>query len=509
MKKYCSIFVILIIAAFLRFHQLGQMPFGLTVDETAIAYNGYAVLTTRRDEWLNRLPISFRSFGDYKAPLAIYLNGPFTYLLGMQAWAVRLPFVLFSLLGIVFFYLLVRELFREHAEREKLALLAALLLSFSPWHLHFSRLGFEAGIAMSLTIMAVYFFYLYRRLNKWWMLLVTCLLFVSTFYAYHSNKLLTPILLLFLAWQQRFFILDKWRQILAAVILAFVLLLPFMQDALLGEGLTRMNSSTVLSQNWALTEKISVFAKSFLSYLHPDFLLFGQADENLRHSDGQFGVLTFAVVVLLVLLPFLLYLSRKTKAKQGNFVLAIMWLIAAIAPAALSGDPQHTVRSLSALPAFLLLAVSSLALLMHLKPNWQKVIFALLVSFEVVSLLTYQKHYYGVYKKTSSDAFRSGYLEAFAYLKNTNKQNIDKIVFTNDYEHAYIYALFAFRLSPIAWQGGILNIFEFSEKIDQSDLSRQRTIVVASQYDEMGERKPDQVILGSDGEVKFKIYHLP
>ena len=94
-KWYLISFVlILLLATALRFYKLGQVPHGMTWDEAAIGYNGYAVLTTRRDEWLKRFPISFQSFGDYKAPLAIYLNGLFTFVFGMNLWAVRLPFAL-------------------------------------------------------------------------------------------------------------------------------------------------------------------------------------------------------------------------------------------------------------------------------------------------------------------------------------------------------------------------------------------------------------------------------
>src|SRR5579859_2096178 len=78
-----GIFVITLLATFLRFYKLSEIPHGMTWDEAAIGYNGFAVFTTHRDEWLQRFPISFKSFGDFKAPLAIYLNGFFTFLFGL------------------------------------------------------------------------------------------------------------------------------------------------------------------------------------------------------------------------------------------------------------------------------------------------------------------------------------------------------------------------------------------------------------------------------------------
>ena len=101
-KQYLwSVILVLLIATVLRFYNLGNVPHGMTWDEAAIGYNGYAIFTTRRDEWLKRLPISFWSFGDYKAPLAIYLNGFFTFLFGMNLFAVRFPFAVFGVMAIL------------------------------------------------------------------------------------------------------------------------------------------------------------------------------------------------------------------------------------------------------------------------------------------------------------------------------------------------------------------------------------------------------------------------
>ena len=47
---------------------------GLGWDEAATAYNGYGIVIVHRDEWLARMPITFKSFGDYKAAVAIYLD---------------------------------------------------------------------------------------------------------------------------------------------------------------------------------------------------------------------------------------------------------------------------------------------------------------------------------------------------------------------------------------------------------------------------------------------------
>jgi 4-amino-4-deoxy-L-arabinose transferase-like glycosyltransferase len=140
-KTLLIIVITLLCAAGIRLYQLGVVPHGFTWDEAAIGYNGYAVVTTRRDEWLERLPVSFRSFGDYKAPLAIYINGVFTVPLGLNPLIVRLPFALAGVASVAIFYWLLIELFRfqKITHVGKLAVLGAAILTRAPvlslaWH---------------------------------------------------------------------------------------------------------------------------------------------------------------------------------------------------------------------------------------------------------------------------------------------------------------------------------------------------------------------------------------
>ncbi len=102
--------VVALLAAVLLLYKLGEVPHGLSWDEAAIGYNGYATWTAHRDEWLARFPVSFRSFGDYKAPVAIYLSGLFTFLFGLNAFVVRLPFALIGIPASAIMMLLTRKI---------------------------------------------------------------------------------------------------------------------------------------------------------------------------------------------------------------------------------------------------------------------------------------------------------------------------------------------------------------------------------------------------------------
>jgi len=50
------------------------------------------------------------------------------------------------------------------------------------------------------------------------------------------------------------------------------------------------------------------------------------------------------------------------------------------------------------------------------------------------------------------------------------------------------------------------NASKILQDIDFQDLNREKTIVVASKDDEMMDYQPDQIIYGSDGSQRFRIY---
>ncbi len=92
MKSTLIVTGIIILAAVLRFYQLGSNPPSLDWDEASLAYNAYSFLTTGHDEYGNTFPtLSIRSFNDYKPPMYVYALMPSLFLFGKTDFAVRFP----------------------------------------------------------------------------------------------------------------------------------------------------------------------------------------------------------------------------------------------------------------------------------------------------------------------------------------------------------------------------------------------------------------------------------
>jgi hypothetical protein len=524
--------IVCIFATALRFYKLAEVPHGMTWDEAAIGYNGYAIFTTRRDEWLVRLPISFKSFGDYKAPLAIYLNGVSTYLFGMNLWAVRFPFAVagvWAVIGIMLLSKILLEKVYSPRSATNLSLLMGVLITFSPWHLNFSRAGFESGIALTFFIWGSYFLFKFLfSISKNWLSLIkntffsllSGICFVASIYTYHSAKIVIPLIgfIIFCLFFKEF-----WKQkifVVLEVIVSYFLLRPFIEDTLYSSGGERLNQVSIFGLDISFGEKILLFIQHYFTHFSLQFLIFGETT-TLRHGDGKWGVLyptTFVFVCCGVVL-FLWQILKKKMVwpKLRIFLLSIFLVLIGIIPAAIGRDVPHSNRALFALPGFLFLCALGLHELLSIleksKINIQvsgskgeknllvKSVFGLFILLHSVFILGYLQHYYVSFSKESASDWQDGYLAAFQFAHEYEPQ-AEKIIFSSEYGQPYIYALFVRKTNPIWYQGGSLVKYEFSNSINEGDRERVNAVVVATPG-QLIPKPQDTIIYGSDGSVRF------
>ncbi len=537
-KKIITL-LILFLAFCLRIYNLGLVPHGMTWDEAAIGYNGFAVLKYHRDEWLH-IPISFQSFGDYKAPLAIYLNGIFTAIFGMNLWAVRLPFVLAAVFGVWGMGEVLTQVQMSNVKvQNNSKFLAMLLITLSPWHLHFTRAGFESGMALTLTVWAMYFLLKFFRENKnaYRNILLYVVLAIASIYTYHSSKIVVPLLSFTIILMNLKSFSNKFKYLLFGFMSGMALMAPFFYDSIRGNALQR-GSTLIFSSVDSLSEGLILFFKQFLVHLSPQFLILGETP-TLRHGDGHWGVL-FTTTFLLCLIGFFFIVKKLVstysfKLQNPNIkrdssttlgmtteLFIILWIVVGIVPAALGNDGvPHANRALLALPGFILLAiygfdqaiqfikVSKINKILKGTHNEGDIAIKFFIGFFILIhsllFLSYQKDYYTVFASQSADDFKDGYLETFQFIDD-HEDEVEKVIFTSDYGQPYIYGLFVKQKSPLWYQAGGYIKYEFKD-VNVGDLERSNTLVVGSKNDtDLIDERAEKLIYGSDGEIKFKIF---
>lgn len=484
-KEKLILFFILLLAIFLRFYQLGQVPPSPDWDEAALGYNAYSILKTGRDEYGAKLPLILRSFDDYKPAIYVYLLILPIKFLGMDLWVVRLPAAVIGVLAVWLTYLLVKELFSETSWSGFLALVVAFLLAISPWHLQFSRAAFETGVGMFVNILIAILFL--KGLRKPCLLLLAAFFAGLNIYIYQAEKIFTPLLVLVLVliWRQKLFSLPR-RWLILAVMIGLLTLVPFAKLALTTpEVFTRAKGTSFASDqtvflsrtvqklvrdkehndylglvldNRRLTYLIS-FVSGWLSHFDLNWLfLFG--DDTRHHAPGM-GLL------YLVELPFFLWgiyaLVFELKDKKTKALL-LTWFLLAPIPAAFSSGVPHAIRSLRFLPIIQIivgLGVIHFWSWLKSKSAWLKfsLIMGLSAAF-VFNFAYYLSQYLIQLNYFDSSFWQYGYQEAVEIVKNIESK-YDQIIVSNEphLDQSYMFFLYYLQYDPVVYQrqGGTIS----------------------------------------------------
>lgn len=528
--------VILLGTILLRFNKLAEVPHGMTWDEAAITYNGWSVATTGRDEWLKKIPISFRSFGDYKAPLAIYVVGAFSRVFGMSLLVTRIPFAISGVFAVLGMMWLTKMLWESWVPKRKpnlfplldsnaAALLVGGFIATSSWHIHYSRIGFESGMALNFLIWGIAgVIWLFKsaqnsleRAPKQLKLLAGvfsagCI--AASLYTYHSSKIVAPLLLLLLGFLHWSTLKKNWKQALLWCVTIALMLVPLAADSVFGKGADRFQQSTIFRLNFSTGEKITTFAAHFLAHFTPSYLVQGKT-ETLRHGDGQFGILYlsefFLVVIGVIGYTYQWVSSLRKRAPRPSklFLFSLLWIVIGVTPAAIGVDVPHSNRMLLSLPGFVLL----IAL------GWQWIaenfsdrliapaVLGMTVLFQIFFVSSYLNHYYFTFAKSSANDFIDGYAEAIQYVK-AYEDEVDQILFTTAYQQPYIYTLISRETDVYQFHNGALIKYLFTDTVSDGDRARHNTLLVGTPK-QLEPRPSDKLIFSSDGKVKFVIVKTP
>ena len=472
-KKFNFIFLslIFILSLLTRFYKLTDLPKAVATDEIALVYNGWSLATTGRDEWGEFLPLSLRSFDDWKPAVYSYLTIPGIILFGANIFSARLPAAFFGSILPVILYFVVFKL----TKKQDLSLITALVVAISPWHIEISRTAIEAGVALTLSMLAL--LALLQKSKRWqWMGLG---LIVISLFTYHTARLIAPlIILLAIVFGQTK--LNRFKISLALTI--FILGISL---ALTGSSGRFKQISIFTDQNYKLLREeairedgnplvptkiletrifhnkpwswILAFTESYLSNTSLHFLFMGgaQPPRVTIPETGQF---------LLIFLPFFIIglgASCHSWKKLDQFLL--LWLLVAPIPASLpTAELPHTYRTLYMLPPIAFFIAQGITTSFHFvksKVKSQKSrimnygLWILTFGFFLLVFANFAKswHQYRVHQQVHQPWYRQyGYRDLVTYL-NTLK-DATQFIITNRENEPYIYFLLYNQVIPQLYQ---------------------------------------------------------
>jgi len=470
MKKSTLILAfILLLAALVRLTALDRFPSGLNADEAAIGYNAWSLLQTGKDEHGVSWPLVFRSFDDYKPPLYFYLTLPFVRFIGLNVWAVRLPSAILGVASVYLLFLLIKELFPEE---KKLPLISALLLTLSPWHIHFSRGGWEVNVALFFILLSL--LSLIKACQKPIYIFLFGFSSVAALYSYHSARIILPLLVLSLSLvffkdTIRLFQLPRLKFTLVSLVVSLALLLPLASQMLSKEGQSRFSGVSVFSDEGPLWQALELrrnheketffvklihnrylsyslrIAKNYLSHFSPRFL-FVTGDEIARSKVPGMGQ------SLVVLFPFFaLGLISLLKINTPGKKLILLWFLISPLAAALTFQAPHALRAQNmVIPLTLITALGVASVFAYLAQLHKIILSCVLVLFFLILSYDFAYYYHAYflhYPKELPFAWQYGFDQIAAYTKE-NYDKYDKIIISDRYDQPYILMAFFLQYPP-------------------------------------------------------------
>ncbi len=508
--------LILLLAALLRLYKLDSYP-SFNADEAAIGYNTYSLIETGKDEHGNPWPIHFQSFNDFKPGGYFYLVLPFVKVFGLNEWSIRLPNALLAIASVYVLYLLVLKIFGN----KKLALISALGLSVSPWHLHFSRGGWEVSTATFFILLGVYLFLRFLEKKKLAFLAISIFSLVLSMYTYHAARIIIPLLVLgitIIYWKD-LELKKNMKNYILAVLFFILLLLPLVKDFMKPEAISRAAGVGLFADPGPISRieeqrtehgdftgilpKVMhnrlvnyglAFMENWADHYHGLFL-FLSGDDIERNKVPETGQM-YAIELLFVIVG----LFSLIKVSNKGVKLIIWWLIIAPTAAALTFQSPHALRAQNmVIPLVIISSFGITTIFEWLDKNkykWGK--WGLLL----VMVLSFARYEHMYWKHMSSEypySSQYGVRELVNYVNDTSN-NFRKVLVTDRYDQPYILFLYYLKYPP--------ELFQKNHNLTPRDGYGFSTVnhfdkyyFTAIRYDEARPDNPNSLIVGTPDNI--------
>lgn len=468
--------VIFLVGSGIRLFSLGTSVPILNRDEAALAYNAYLLVTTGRDEWGVRWPVTLQSFGDYKLIGYPTLLTLLYRVLPLSDTVVRLPAALagIGLLVVSYFF------GRQFGLRKFYAVLFVGVIALSPVFIFFSRFAYEANVA--LLYVAISLLIWFRPTHKLWHRFLLDLLGVSLFalacLTYNSPFILFPFCVVIVILSRVSKGWKTWLPLLFLFTLAFSVicwqLLPVLQqksgisiftDATVSHTFVQYRSSipdvlqTLVGNQYLFWA--GLMAQAYLKSFSPLFLI----DRPLHpwHGVLAWGQLLLPVMVLgwLGVGWLVISLAKQLKkiifrsspfsqlAESSKFRLVCL-LFVSLLPASITVDAPHATRSLLFLYLLSLIALLFLQAVLrrwHLRhTNHTLIATAPLIFFVLLMVSTASFYVYDLFIRYPVDArslYQFGFREAL-----TDVSDADSVAIVDPGGYQYVLLAWYLRTNP-------------------------------------------------------------
>jgi 4-amino-4-deoxy-L-arabinose transferase-like glycosyltransferase len=470
LRKNFLLILILLLAIFLRFFKLDYLE--LFGDEIDAGYQSYSLLNTARDYRGHFLPLYAQSFSEWRAPMMMYFMIPFIKVFGLNEWGVRTFAAFFGVISILGMYYFLLEI----GLKKKIALVSIFLVSILPWHIQYSRSGFEITLMSSLILWGLLFFVKFLEKRKVFFLITAAITLSLSFYTYNTSNIYVPLLLLLVFISKRLVgnkkIIKPFIFLLAVM---FILSLPILNQIFFGKASERFQKVSLFNNEQQISEineyrtrnnnsliskvfynkyvySVKKISANYLNAFSSDFL-FGMGDVTFRHSLHKVGNL-FWIYGIVIIIGLVSYFRKKDKKFADYFMFGFLLLSPIPSSLTMDGSNHATRLFLMIFPLCYFAANGIIEIF-----KFKKIIGLVIVLGILFEFSYFQYYYWNSYKVDSWRWWHYGYKEAMQKIVGISNK-YDKVLIENTYEPALIRFLFWSQYEPKKVFGIKDNVYE-------------------------------------------------
>lgn len=438
-KEFWIVLGIFILAAFLRFWQIGGIPPGLYPDEAMNGINALDALETGEFK-------VFYPENNGREGLFINIQAISLKIFGPEPWALRGVSAFFGSLTILGLYLLAKELFGKNP-----AYFSAFFMAVSFWHINFSRIGFRAIMVPFFTVFAFYFLFKALRTQKLYCYILAGIflgLGLHTYIAFRFVPILALLIIAvyFLEWRQNhkfplpsvrrwygFFFNQGFQKFNIFLAVSAFCVLPLAiyffnnPEDFIGRG----GQVSVFASDNVLKELIVSSEKSFLKF-------FWHGDYNWRHNLAGAPQVLWPVGILFVI-GFAVSVKEIIRQKFRSFgfwFLIFGFFIMSLPEILTTEGLPHALRSIGTIPfVFMFSGLGARAIFSDMR--WKKTAHQIWCYLGVGAILAaigllgaFQYFYLWDSRAETQDAFSQGLVDIGRYLRELPSE-IQKTVIVN------------------------------------------------------------------------------
>jgi len=440
-----------LIGLLLRVWQLSTLPNILNRDEAALAYNAFLIEKTGRDEFGKKLPLTFESFGDYKLPGYVYTLSLVFKALPANDFYVRLPSAVAGTLLIPVVFLLSKRL---NLSSNK-SLILSLVIAVNPIFWFYSRIAFEANVALTFFVLALTFFLSEKPTFKNDLLGIFFTIIAILFY--NTPLLLLPFFTLAIIVKRDIGKPKKWLPLAVGLGIIFIVFYLQLSDLTARKkGITWFNDETTWDESVKYYNQFSglsqkIFGNKFVFYgekiatalsksLRPQFLV-TTGGSHPWHTLPGWGHLYWPTYVFGIIgILFLIKNIRHTNY-SSNLLLILFSLI----PSVITVDSPHATRSLI---FFVLFSLGSVLVLEKLPAKTGKVITYAFVASQIIFATIYGYHYFFLFPKNQPPSLMSGFPKVINEIEAKAQSNNGKVAIVDESGYQYILTAWYLKLEP-------------------------------------------------------------